>query len=217
MLLTRLIGRRSAWLHGHSSTEVHLLVLKLVHDKLPVRHQVSRHQSWTPDRCHYCSSPPDTMDHLQTGICNPASPKFRTTLCKSIQQYLSGRQCPSSFTNRFLIDPQNSTQTTHTTPPEQITIGLHLITQGFLTQRWRQQELSDSIMQSSPSATLPHDHELTSTIAGLIKTMWSCLGQLWLDHLSTIHETEKSTQSPVTLASLRDSRVRLIQALQPNR
>jgi len=83
----------------YSSTEVHLL--KLVHDKLPMRRLVSRHQPWTNDRCHYCSAH-DTMDHLQTGICNPVSPKFRRTLLKSIRHYLSGRNCPLEFTHRFL-------------------------------------------------------------------------------------------------------------------
>ena len=54
------------------------------------------------------------------------------------------------------------------------------------------------------------------TMAGLIKTMWTCVGQLWLDHLTTIHEKAKSPQSPVTLVSLLGDRVGLIHALQPN-
>ena len=201
----------------YSSTEVHLL--KLVHDKLPLRRQVSRHQSWTNAQCHYCSSY-DTMDHLQTSICNPMSPKFRSMICKSVQHYLSRRQCPQTFSQRFMntlqswIDPLHPMVNSDQHPPEQVTIGLRLITRGFLSQSWRR-ELSAAITASSPSANEPNDHELTSTIAGLIRTMWTCVGQLWLDHLTTIHETAKSTQSPVTLASLRE-RVRLIHALQPN-
>ncbi len=199
----------------YSSTEVHLL--KLVHDKLPMRRLVSRHQPWTNDRCHYCSAH-DTMDHLQTGICNPVSPKFRRTLLKSIRHYLSGRNCPLEFTHRFLdtvttwLDPPH--HSLHPQHPEQNTIGLRLITRGFLSQQWRQ-DLSDSMLRNSQSAQVPTSHELTSTLAGLIKTMWSGLGQAWLDHLNTIHATDKTPQSPVTLASLRD-RIRLIYALKPN-
>ena len=39
------------------------------------------------------------------------------------------------------------------------------------------------------------------------------MGQLWLDHLHCIHDSANTSQSPVTLSSLRD-RVRLIHALK---
>ncbi len=203
----------------YSSTEVHLL--KLVHDKLPMRRHVSRHQVWTSARCHYCSSD-DTMDHLQTGICNPVSIKFRTSIHQSVQQYLSRRQCPPSFKTLFLntlqhcLDPSHPmSSAVHPATTDQGKIGLRLLTRGFLTRRWRN-ALSDSLVQSAHSATVPNDHELTSTIAGLIKTMWSGVGQLWIDHLAAIHETAKTSQSPVTpLSSLQD-RVRLIHLLKPS-
>ena len=198
----------------YSSTEVHLL--KLVHDKLPLRRQVSRHQCWTSDQCHYCSEL-DTMDHLQTGICNTVSIEFRTSIRKSITQYLSRRQCPPAFITMFLSTLQSWFDPAYPspTPPllEQTTIGLRLMTRGFISLRWRQ-DLSTSLKRSNGGHT-PLDHDMTSTLAGLIKVMWNAIGQLWLDHLATIHETTKSTQSPITLESLR-SRVRLIHALQPH-
>jgi hypothetical protein len=84
--------------HTFSSTEVHLL--KLVHDKLPLRKQVSRHQPWTSTQCHYCANH-DTMDHLQTGICNPVSVGFRSDIYKKNRLYLQKRQCPPEFEKRF--------------------------------------------------------------------------------------------------------------------
>jgi hypothetical protein len=195
-------------------TEVHLL--KLVHDKLPLRRQVSRHQPWTSKHCHYCSAD-NTMDHLQTSLCNPVSVTFRSEICKKVQTYLIQRSCPSSFTLRFISTLQTWLDLKHPQPssiipPEQITIGIQLLTRGLLTRRWRQ-VLSQSITNTFPPGTLPLEHELTCMLARLIKTMWECVGQLWLNHLATIHETAKTTQSPVTIASLRDC-VRLIHALQ---
>ena len=73
-------------------------------------------------------------------------------------------------------------------------------------------------MRDNPNSISGSQHtddiETTTTIAGLIKTMWSCLGRLWLDHLQTVHEQNKTKQSPVTLSSLKN-RVRLIHALKP--
>ena len=200
----------------YSSTEVHLL--KLVHDKLPLRRHVSRHQCWTSDQCHYCSEL-DTMDHLQTAICNTVSIEFRATIRTSIKKYLSRRQCPPAFITRFLstvqswFDPAYPASSPTSPLPEQTMIGLRLMTRGFLSLRWRQ-DLVTSLHHSNGGHT-PTDHEITSTLAGLIKVMWNAVGQLWLDHLATIHETTKSTQSPITLESLR-SRVRLIHALRPH-
>jgi hypothetical protein len=67
---------------------------------------------------------------------------------------------------------------------------------------------------TTPSHDTPRDHAITIIVSGLIKTMWASLGNIWLDHLKTIHESERTRVSPVTLASLRDH-VRLIHALKP--
>jgi hypothetical protein len=55
--------------------------------------------------------------------------------------------------------------------------------------------------------------ELTTILAGLIRTMWTVLSQAWLDHLRTIHQANESTQSPVTLNDLRNQ-VRTIHLLK---
>jgi hypothetical protein len=73
---------------NYLSTEVHLL--KLVHDKLPMQQQVARYQEWTNPTCHYCSAP-DTMDHFQLSVCNPASIKFREEIIQSLRTYLQNR------------------------------------------------------------------------------------------------------------------------------
>ena len=94
---------------SYPPTEVHLL--KLVHDKLPFCHQVSRHQKWTTSECHYCSNQ-DTMDHLQCGACNPASFRFCIDLFESLREYLTRRHCSKLFEDMFLtglahwVDPK---------------------------------------------------------------------------------------------------------------
>jgi hypothetical protein len=203
--------------HTYSSTEVHLL--KLVHDKLPLRRQVSRHQEWMPAACHYCSAP-DAMDHLQTGVCNPTSSKFQVEIRASVRKYLTHRQCPKVFITRFMkmIDswlcPTLGTQPNDTAANSQATIGLRLLTRGFLTCQWRQ-ALCDSLRNHDYQKDSPRDHALIGSIAGLIKVMWKLVGKLWLDHLQVIHETTKSHQSPVTLVSLQ-TRVWFIHALKPD-
>ena len=81
-------------------------------------------------------------------------------------------------------------------------VGWRLLTRGFLTRHWRI-ALHDAFV-----ANEQHTHDtvpdLTKIMAGLIKVMWSSLGQLWLNHLSTIHQTDKTIHSPVTLDDLRN-------------
>ena len=70
---------------------------------------------------------------------------------------------------------------------------------------------------ATPTPHRPSDSEslaVTRTISGIIQIMWGSLSRLWLDHLKTIHDHTKTTQSPVTLASLKDQ-VWLIHARQP--
>ena len=205
---------------SYSSTEVHLL--KLVHDKLPMRYKVSQHQKWTKAECYYCSHP-DTIDHLQRGTCNPASAKFRADIREeATQSYMQHQRCPNQFISIFLraldhwtnaddLDTALLSDTTH----RQSAIGWRLFTRGFLTRQWHAllQQLT-SPREPNPSH-VAHTIETTKTIAGLIKTMWGALSRAWLHHLDIIHQKSQCRQSPVTLASLKD-RVRLIHALQPH-
>ena len=200
----------------YSSTEVHLL--KLVHDKLPSRRHTSRHQKWIHASCHYCSSS-DTLDHLQTGLCNPASIKYRNEINKSVAKYLSQRQCSPSTSkpvlvtlNTWLENSTSSELTNDSVHSRQTNIGLQLFTRGFLTRKWRE-IFSDPSLSTPTTPLQARSHELTIIISGLIKVMWRCLGNLWLDHLQTIHDTQRTRTSPVTLASLR-AQVRLIHALK---
>ena len=99
----------------------------------------------------------------------------------------------------------------------QASIGFRLLTRGFLSRKWRQLWLEDhatGTQHEAPCRPETHDHSATIFIAGLIKICWTSLSQLWLDHLATIHNTIKTTQSPVTLQSLR-ARSRLIHGLKP--
>ena len=132
----------------------------------------------------YHGSPPNWP--LQSSLC-----EFRPVLYKSIKAYLTGHHCLETFTTQFLtrvqswLDPSPHAFPVHPHPNAQTpSIGLHLITRGSLSREWRQ-SLGASLTASSPSSTATTDHSLISTIAGLIKTMWNCMGQLWLDHLIT--------------------------------
>ena len=123
-------------LHG----SVHLL--KLVHDKLPMRKQVGRHRGWIKPECYYCAMP-DTLDHLQKSHCNPASIQFRDDIKRSVREYMIKHQCPTKFTQQFLSVLEwwlTSTNTgyssTTATWISQEAIGWRLLTQGFLTRQW---------------------------------------------------------------------------------
>ena len=200
----------------YTSTEVHLL--KLVHDKLPFRRVTSRHQKWTRTTCHYCSST-DTMDHLQLSLCNPASIRYRKEIRQSVAKYLSKRRCSYATSARVLLTLNTWLTSSQRRPPDdpvhlsQTDIGLRLFTRGFLTNKWRE-IFAESMPPSVRPGDAPRQHELTIIVSGLIKTMWASLGKLWLDHLQTIHQSERTRESPVTLQSMRDH-VRLIHALKP--
>jgi hypothetical protein len=123
---------------SYSLTEVHLL--KLVHDKLPMRKQVSQHQEWTKAECYYCAAP-NTMDHLQRATCNPASVKFQTDIRKSVHRYMLHRSCPHKFVDQFLSALDHWTtmgamesRMHHATMRGQSAIGWRLLTRGFLTR-----------------------------------------------------------------------------------
>jgi len=204
---------------SYPSTEVHLL--KLVHDKLPTRKTVGRHQEWIKSECHYCTMH-DTIDHLQQGTCNPASIRFRDDIRKTVGEYLTRRQCPSAFTQQFtsalegwLTSKPSSATATSATSVGQAAVGWRLLTRGFLTRQWHNLLLSTRLSTSAPTTIHIPYSDITKTIAGLIKIMWGALSRAWLDHLAIVHEKQsKPTHSPVTLQSLKD-RVRLIHALKP--
>ena len=208
---------------SYHSTEVHLL--NLVHDKLPTRKHVGRLQEWTKSDCYYCAAQ-DTLDHLQLGQCNPASITYREDIRKSVREYLLKRHCPLEFTRQFCSalewwltsSMSDDTATSCTTDlwANQHAVGWRLFTRGFLTRQWHNLLQSLQTQPRDPNGIPPPpSSEITTTIAGLIKTMWDSLSRAWLDHLAIIHEKKTTPlKSPVTLQSLKD-RVRLIHALQP--
>jgi hypothetical protein len=90
-----------------------------------------------------------------------------------------------------------------------------LLTRGFLTRHWRIALAKDFSKKGDPalfSATTP-PCDLTPILAGLIKVMWTALSKLWIDHLATIHQTQHTTQSPITRQDL-SNRVRRLHALK---
>ena len=139
----------------YESTEVHLL--KLIHDKLPLRKQVGRHQTWTQAQCHYCETH-DTFDHLQCGQCNPASIRFRDDIRKSVWEYLTHRQCPTTFTRQFMVALEHWLSSA-LPPPDgtsaqwdgQAAVGWRLLTRGFLTRQWHQLLHTSRTSHSDPS------------------------------------------------------------------
>ena len=202
---------------NYSSTEVHLL--KLVHDRLPLRDQVSRFQPWIQNTCHYCDAS-DTMDHLQKSSCNPASATFRRSICDTLMLYLDSRQCPSGFCTAFLAglrywlydEPPTCILGTAVFDAQQ-KIGWRLLIRGFIAIEW-------TTLLQHPSPQSPQESELealttkgNSIVSGAIKIFWAELGTLWIRHLETIHDKAKSHVSPVSLDAMRN-RVRMIHSLK---
>jgi hypothetical protein len=199
----------------YSSTEVHLL--KLVHDRLPFRDHVARFQPWIVNTCHYCDHL-DTMDHLQRSHCNPASAMFRMSICDKVTEYITTRAYPEVFGEAFIAA---LIYWLYDTPPTcilgtavfdaQQSIGWRLLTRGFVAIEWTTL-LQQTLLQTSPGvATSTPD--VTSMLSGLIKVMWTEVGELWIAHLAMIHEKEKTRISPVSLEAMRN-RVRTIHSLK---
>jgi len=238
---------------NYFSTEVHLV--KLIHDQLPTRHRVHRYQPWVPPHCHYCDST-ETFYHLQTCSHHPVSSQFRTTLVDHVAAYFKSFDIPIRFQSVFLHSLDLCLHPATEVPSlfravefAQQSIGLHLITRGFLSLQWRHllketiresqwttttgpkdspldphAATSDSADDTEPetydptaaimestrtvvarsrdfdrlvqdSAAEAREHrQLAPTIffAGLIKLLWSDLGQLWLDHLKEVHKPDEA-------------------------
>jgi len=216
------------------ATEVHLS--KLIHGMLPTRAHVARFQPWIPPTCHFCTNE-ETIHHLQTCECHPASIRFRTSVYDRVSKYCIDKNLPHAFREQFMamldnsIDPSatRNVDSEETAMSRQHHIGSTLFTRGFLSLAWSQlldtsiKELEARHSQVSATgnpylkAKLPslpkHKSQPHLLIAGLIKLMWGAVGDLWLDHLALVHRTNELPMSPETHANLQRHAV-LLQELK---
>jgi hypothetical protein len=88
----------------------------------------------------------------------------------------------------------------------QTRIGWHLLTRGFLSCQWRYslQAATLTTQDKDAEGSTLNQRNLTTVLAGLIRTLWMSLSQLWIDHLKRVHRADKLAQSPVTLHNLRN-------------
>ncbi|MFM8622826.1 MAG: hypothetical protein ACKOB3_05560 [Holophagaceae bacterium] len=271
---------------NYFSTEVHLL--KIIHNYLPTRAHVAKFQPWIPATCQYCDQK-ETLHHLQTCQCHPASKAYRETTQQNVKKYFDKFAAPNRFREAFeldlrqclLIEDDESPQTLRAHRAQK-TIGTHLITRGFISAEWRRllhtamrEERwanaeastsqrdpayfldsldSDENLETAQEETIPtisdatsrimvnpynreviaakkrHEHEVEQAAAkakkhqqldtnvflsGLIKLLWSDIGDLWINHLSIIHNRKEQTtiDSEETRRNLQ-THVRLVQRLK---
>ena len=205
------------------STEVHLL--KLVHDQLPFRKHTARFQPWTSHQCHYCDQP-DTMDHLHCTDCNPIAGPFRDKLRSSLQVFMDSRGCSRPFQSMMLaavdfwfhaeLSVSLATSIVHA---RQTNIGWRLLTRGFMSQSWRHL-LETTATTNTPSHTGSPQRPMTSAestviLAGIVKTFWMSLSELWLTQLAHIHKQTDAREVPHLLRTDYHNKVRWMHTFQP--
>jgi len=200
------------------STEVHLV--KLIHNLLPTKSRLHKYQPWISPQCQFCSEI-ETFHHLQTCPCHPDAITFRQKINKTVDEYLTKQQVPLTFRKYFMaslracLSMSTPDDRTYILLPQQ-RIGEQLFTRGLLSSQWRhllhQERLNDRnlkiIASHNPYLAQPTGSSISSkssriVLAGAIKIMWEAMGELWLNHLNTIHHTKTTNQSPDTLQHLR--------------
>jgi hypothetical protein len=153
------------------------------------------------------------MDHLQRSHCNPASAMFRISICDKVTEYITTRAYPEAFGEAFIAALQ---YWLYDKPPTAVfnaqqSIRWRLLTRGFLVIEWATL-LQQTLLQTSP-VVATSTPDVTSMMSGLIKVMWTEVGDLWIAHLEMIHEKEKTRISQVSLEAMQN-RVRTIQSLK---
>jgi hypothetical protein len=158
-------------------------LMKLVHDKLPTRHELAKSNPFQSKTCKHCEAD-ETFYHLVT-CCNPLSTKFRQNVYDRVDVYFQNTNTPVGFQKAFhrgldqcffTSSPRHASHGTGLDHSQQ-TIGWHLMLKGYWTKSWRQQYTRCCSYDSALPPSRPLDY-----LANLLRLIWTEQLQFWTDH-----------------------------------
>ena len=194
-------------------------LLKLVHDKLPTRHELAKSNPHTNPTCRHCQNR-ETFTHILQ-CHNPISQKFRKELIEQLQTFFHTTGTPGAFSKSFLQSaqywlalpppPDVGEGNKDATYQEQSRIGWTLFPKGFLSTTWRKR--LDQAKRETPMTTKCNSIDF---MARLIQLLWKAQLVLWNEHVSA----EGTVLQPTSVRSVDKlneyrTRIRYIQELKP--
>lgn len=176
-------------------------LLKLVHNKMPTRYELSKSNLSVTRHCPHCHAIENFTHILRCD--NPIAEHFRVDLMEQVENFFTEQETPAAFRQLFIssfmhwLEPLQ-TQTalaelTHESHRQQSQIGWDLLPRGFLATAW-----TEDLHRSYTISRVIPPHDSATFMTSLIHIIWKAQLQFWKQITENYHNSTQPQTSYIS-------------------